>query len=51
MTNYFIESTFKAETSEQFSAVRAAEVQPTSTYTFLQPPVDDGTLRNELAGY
>jgi len=31
--------------------VRAAEIQDTSSYTFLQPPVDDGILINTAAGY
>ena len=42
---------FSATTKEEFEEVRAAEVQPTTSYTFLQPPVDDGILINTAAGY
>ena len=51
VTNLFIDSMFSATTKEEFEEVRAAEVQPTTSYTFLQPPVDDGVLINSAAGY
>lgn len=51
VTNYFIDSMFKADTDEQFQKIRDDEVQPTASYTFLQPPVDDSILVSEAAGY
>jgi len=51
VTNYFIDSMFEADTNEEFQKIRDDEVQPTATYTFLQPPVDDTVLQSLDAGY
>ena len=51
MTNYFIDSMFQADTSEEFQKIRDDEIQPTASYTFLEPPVDDEVLVSDAPGY
>ena len=51
VTNQFIDRMFKAETSEEFDTIRDSQVQPTASYTYLQPPVNDGILINNAVGY
>ena len=51
ITNYFIDSMFKADTVADFESVRDAEVQDTTSYTFLKPPVNDTVLKNPTLGY
>ena len=51
VTNYFVDSRFKAETSADFDTVRNSEVQPTAVYTFLEPPVNYELYEDAANGY
>ena len=42
---------FQADTSEEFQKIRDDEIQPTASYTFLEPPVDDEVLVSDAPGY
>jgi hypothetical protein len=42
---------FTASTQTEFDTVRDAEVQDTTSYTFLKPPVNDTVLKDPTLGY